>query len=67
VGGGWGERIQPILGQPPAAGAMPKGCPFAERCPLTIPACVDALPPPAMLGGDHIAHCIRIDAAERPA
>jgi peptide/nickel transport system ATP-binding protein len=67
VGGRRGERLQAIAGAAPAAGAMPKGCPFAERCPLTIPACVDALPPPAMLGGDHIAHCIRIDAAERPA
>jgi peptide/nickel transport system ATP-binding protein len=60
-----GERLQAIVGAAPAAGALPKGCPFAGRCPLTIDACGAAVPPPAMVGNDHMARCIRIDAAER--
>ncbi|WP_158815472.1 ABC transporter ATP-binding protein [Methylocapsa sp. S129] len=67
VGARRGERLQAIAGAAPSAGAMPKGCPFAGRCPLTIAACGEALPAPVMLGGDHMARCIRIDAAERAA
>ena len=65
VGARRGERLQAIAGAAPSAGAMPKGCPFAGRCPLTIEACRDALPAPVTLGDDHVARCIRIDAAER--
>jgi peptide/nickel transport system ATP-binding protein len=67
IGAKRGERLQAIAGAAPSAGAMPKGCPFAGRCPLAIGACGDALPAPMMLGADHMARCIRIDAAERLA
>jgi peptide/nickel transport system ATP-binding protein len=65
VGAKRGERLQAIAGAAPSAGVLPRGCPFAGRCPLTIAACGEAVPPPVMLGGDHMARCIRIDAAER--
>ena len=59
------ERLKTIGGGAPAAGASPKGCPFAGRCPLTIAACSDALPAEVLLGDGHMARCIRIDAAGR--
>jgi peptide/nickel transport system ATP-binding protein len=62
-----GERLHAIAGAAPSADAMPKGCPFAGRCPLTIEACRLAPPAPVTLRGDHTARCIRIDAAERLA
>ncbi len=62
-----GERLQAIAGAAPSTGAMPKGCPFAGRCPLTIAACTDALPAPVRVGDDHIARCIRIAVAEPQA
>nr|WP_308295616.1 dipeptide ABC transporter ATP-binding protein [Streptomyces sp. ODS25] len=36
--------LVPIPGAPPAADALPAGCPFAPRCPLAEPACRDAEP-----------------------
>ncbi len=45
VGARRGERLRAIPGSAPSAGAAPKGCPFAGRCPMTIAACSDALPP----------------------
>jgi peptide/nickel transport system ATP-binding protein len=61
-GGGHG-RLPTIPGQVAAPGEIPSGCPFAERCPLTIAACRAALPPPVPLGAGHWARCIRLDAA----
>jgi peptide/nickel transport system ATP-binding protein len=65
VGAARGERLRAIPGSAPSAGAAPKGCPFAGRCPMTIAACSDAVPPPVIVGSDHISRCIRIDAMER--
>ena len=59
-----GERLMAIAGAAPAGDALPKGCPFAGRCPLTVEACGVAPPAPAALGADRIARCIRLDAAE---
>jgi peptide/nickel transport system ATP-binding protein len=65
VGAARGARLRAIPGSAPSAGAAPKGCPFAGRCPMTIAACSDAVPPPVTLGPDHVSRCIRIDAMER--
>jgi peptide/nickel transport system ATP-binding protein len=65
IGAPRGERLLAIPGAAPSAGAMPPGCPFAGRCPLTVAACGEAIPPVVMLGADHIARCIRLDEAER--
>jgi peptide/nickel transport system ATP-binding protein len=62
-----GERLRTIPGSAPSAGAAPRGCPFAGRCPLTIAACSAAPPPGIALGADRIARCIRLDEAERVA
>ncbi len=67
IGAPRGERLKAIAGVASSAGAVPKGCPFAGRCPLTIDACGDAPPALATMGRGHIARCIRLDAVERLA
>jgi peptide/nickel transport system ATP-binding protein len=67
IGARRGERLRAIAGAAPSSSAMPKGCPFAGRCPLTIDACTEAPPAPVALGDDHVARCIRIGAAELSA
>jgi peptide/nickel transport system ATP-binding protein len=67
IGARRGERLRAIAGAAPSSSAMPKGCPFAGRCPLTIDACTKAPPAPVALGDDHVARCIRIGAAELSA
>jgi peptide/nickel transport system ATP-binding protein len=51
-------------GAPPSASALPRGCPFATRCPRKIGAICDETPPPEQLidGGHRIA--CHIPAAE---
>jgi len=58
-----GTPLTTIPGTVPELSDMPKGCPFAGRCPLTADACRAAPPAPQMVGRDHLARCIRIDAA----
>ncbi len=35
------ERLIPLQGQPPNLLKLPKGCPFAERCPVATPDCAE--------------------------
>jgi len=62
-----GQRLRVIPGSAPSAGEAPPGCPFAGRCPLTVPACSAAPPPAAPWRGDRIARCIRLEEAENVA
>jgi oligopeptide/dipeptide ABC transporter ATP-binding protein len=39
------SRLRAIPGQPPPLHDMPHGCPFAPRCPIAGPECLDAIPP----------------------
>jgi peptide/nickel transport system ATP-binding protein/oligopeptide transport system ATP-binding protein len=55
-------RLDAIPGTLPEPGRRPPGCAFAPRCPIAIPACVEALPPLATHAPGHTAACIRIDA-----
>jgi peptide/nickel transport system ATP-binding protein len=66
-----GTRLIPIPGAPPALTAIPHGCPFAPRCPLSIDACrtdePDLISVPTG-AGEHRAACIRTDeVAKRSA
>jgi peptide/nickel transport system ATP-binding protein len=45
-------------GAPPSAATMPRGCPFATRCPRKLGAICDDTPPPEQLiGGRHRIAC----------
>ena len=39
----------------------PRGCRFAARCPLAVPACTTAGPEKRHLSGNHLVACIRAD------
>jgi peptide/nickel transport system ATP-binding protein len=58
-----GTRLATIPGSAPELADIPGGCPFADRCRLAIDACRAAPPPPEVVGPDHVARCIRLDAA----
>jgi oligopeptide/dipeptide ABC transporter ATP-binding protein len=55
---GGGERLTPIVGNPPSAVNPRPGCPFAPRCPLHRDIC-DRVEPPldAVAGSGHVAAC----------
>ncbi|MGK5556219.1 ABC transporter ATP-binding protein, partial [Actinomadura kijaniata] len=52
-----------------SAGGLPAtGCPFAPRCPVAVPRCADAEPPPVPVGTPaHTAACVNLDATGDPA
>jgi len=58
-----GTRLATIPGSAPELADVPAGCPFADRCRLAIDACRAGPPPPEVVGPDHVARCIRLDAA----
>ncbi|MER7454905.1 ABC transporter ATP-binding protein [Nocardia beijingensis] len=49
----------PIVGAPPAMHALPPGCSFAPRCPVSIDECRAAEPPLEGVEPGHTAACIR--------
>jgi peptide/nickel transport system ATP-binding protein len=67
IGAARAGKLRTIPGVAPPAGEAPRGCAFAGRCPLTIAACADAMPPASALGPDRYARCFRLDEAERLA
>ena len=40
-----GDRLTPIPGTPPSLISLPKGCPFAARCPHVFDKCRTEAPP----------------------
>ncbi|MCU1570146.1 MAG: putative transporter ATP-binding protein [Naasia sp.] len=59
------ERLVSLAGRPPSLGALPRGCPFADRCPLAIEVCRQVepplVPPTAAGAAAHPAACHRAD------
>jgi oligopeptide/dipeptide ABC transporter ATP-binding protein len=53
------EPLRAIEGAVPSPGALPSGCSFAPRCPLSIPACEAAMPELIEVAPGHQARCIR--------
>jgi oligopeptide/dipeptide ABC transporter ATP-binding protein len=43
-----------------------EGCPFAPRCDLAVPVCVESFPDPSVVGIDHFAWCWKVDDASQP-
>ncbi|GAB3931490.1 ABC transporter ATP-binding protein [Kribbella albertanoniae] len=52
-----GERLTPIPGSPPSLISLPKGCPFASRCPHVFDKCRTEAPPLADIGPRHQSAC----------
>lgn len=46
--------FQPIMGFQPYAGALPKGCLFAPRCPYKTEQCMNAVPPVREIRGGEV-------------
>ncbi|HUY63472.1 MAG TPA: ABC transporter ATP-binding protein [Acidimicrobiales bacterium] len=56
------ERLRPIPGSPPSMLGGTRGCPFAPRCPMRVPAICDTQEPPLRPAGPqatgaHLAAC----------
>jgi peptide/nickel transport system ATP-binding protein len=62
-----GSRLTTIPGTVPELSDMPGGCPFADRCSLTIDACRVVPPAAQSVGTDHLVRCIRLDSALKHA
>jgi peptide/nickel transport system ATP-binding protein len=61
-------RLTPILGSPPSLVNLPRGCPFAPRCPMAEEICRDQEPELLQVGaGRHASAChfsARLEGAE---
>jgi peptide/nickel transport system ATP-binding protein len=53
-------RLATIAGTPPSGMGYGKGCAFAPRCPIAVPAC-DEAPPLVAVGPAHTAACVFAD------
>ncbi len=54
------QPLVPIEGSPPSPAALPPGCPFEPRCPISVPECAEVEPEPEPVGSPgHLAACLR--------
>lgn len=51
------DRLYAIEGQPPSIFHMPRGCPFADRCPDVMGRCRDSQPPVTEPTPGHYVRC----------
>jgi oligopeptide/dipeptide ABC transporter ATP-binding protein len=51
------EELDAIGGELPDPRSIPKGCPFATRCPEVMDVCWGVVPDHARIGADHTAAC----------
>ncbi|MBR2288623.1 MAG: ABC transporter ATP-binding protein [Clostridia bacterium] len=52
-----GEKLKPIAGMPPDPTNLPKGCPFAPRCPYATDKCHHEKPASRELSPGHMCAC----------
>jgi oligopeptide/dipeptide ABC transporter ATP-binding protein len=52
------SRLRAIPGQPPPLNDLPPGCPFAPRCPMAGPECIEAIPA-VDIYGDVKVRCVK--------
>ena len=57
------EQLVEIGGQPPDLAQLPRGCPFAPRCPERQPICEHTSPAPVDVEPGHVASCWLASAA----
>ena len=67
AGAGRRHRLATIPGRVPELIDLPAGCGFAERCSLAQDACRAGPPPAVQITPDHLARCLRLDAARELA
>ena len=60
------EALEGIDGQPPHPTRRPRGCEFAPRCPLALPACSEGPVPVVELPGEHFVRCLRTELTAHP-
>ena len=58
------DRLDTILGTPPALGAKFDGCVFVDRCALVEDRCRTSMPEAVHVGPQHIARCFNHDKAQ---
>jgi peptide/nickel transport system ATP-binding protein len=63
AGAGRRHRLVTIPGRVPELIDLPAGCGFGERCSLAQDACRTGPPPAVQITPDHLARCLRLDAA----
>jgi oligopeptide/dipeptide ABC transporter ATP-binding protein len=51
------QRLATIPGQPPDLAQLPQGCPFYDRCPKRMEACIPREPEPVTLEPGHTVRC----------
>jgi peptide/nickel transport system ATP-binding protein len=56
-----GTRLPTIAGRVPELADLPRGCPFAERCPRAADDCRAALPAAVALSAAHQARCLHLE------
>jgi oligopeptide/dipeptide ABC transporter ATP-binding protein len=56
------QQLVEIGGQPPDLTRLPRGCPFAPRCPERQAVCDEAYPPTANVASGHTASCWAVPA-----
>jgi peptide/nickel transport system ATP-binding protein len=61
ISNGVRPRLQTIAGAPPDLSKLPKGCAFAERCPLAVADCQTTTPPLIELSPVHQVRCLRAE------
>ena len=59
------EVLEGIDGQPPHPTRRPRGCEFAPRCPISMPACSEGPVPFVYLPGEHLVRCLRTELTAR--
>ncbi len=60
LGAARGARLTTIAGTVPELVDLPRGCPFADRCPIAIGECATTQPEATDLGRGHQARCLRL-------
>jgi oligopeptide/dipeptide ABC transporter ATP-binding protein len=55
------NRLIPIDGQPPSLVNLPRGCRFANRCPLKESRCEETIPPLEEKAPGHVVRCFLVD------
>jgi peptide/nickel transport system ATP-binding protein/oligopeptide transport system ATP-binding protein len=60
------QKLRPIQGAPPAAGAARASCAFAPRCEYVMDACTRARPPARTTPAGRVSACLAADRLPAP-